>query len=56
MSKHPYVELKNTECWSIIEQAINDLIENNDLEEKTPKEYIVGYIVQRVIKHYPTIK
>jgi hypothetical protein len=56
MSKHPYMDLKNTECWGIIEQAIGDLIENDDLEEKTSKEYIVGYIVQCVIKHYPTIK
>jgi len=55
MNKTPYAELKNLQCWNIIEKAINDLIENNDLKEKTSKEYIVGYIVQCILQNYPDI-
>lgn len=35
--------VKKTKCWAVIEKAINDLIKNNDLEEKTSQAYIVGY-------------
>lgn len=39
MGKNRYIELKekNIECWNLIEKAINDLIENNDLKETTRK-------------------
>jgi hypothetical protein len=41
---HPYKHFENTPLWIIINKAIEDLVENNDIEEKTPREYIVGYI------------
>ena len=46
MNKYPYSELENTKSWNVVDQAINDLILNGDLEEKTSRKYIVGYIVQ----------
>ncbi len=55
MNKSPYTELKNLKCWNIIENAMNDLVQNNDLIEQTSKEYIVGYIVQCILEYYPSL-
>ena len=55
MNKSPYAELKNFKCWNVIEVAINNLIKNNDLIEQTSREYIVGYIVQCILKNFPNI-
>ncbi|MFJ7975729.1 hypothetical protein JNUCC23_10970 [Peribacillus sp. JNUCC 23] len=41
---HPYKQFENTPLWNIINKAIEDLVDNNDIEEKTQREYIVGYI------------
>jgi hypothetical protein len=32
-------------AWGVVDRAVNDLIENDDLEETTVHELIVGYIV-----------
>ncbi len=42
--KHPYSEYEKTDLWEIITKSIDDLIENQDIELTTPKEYVVGYI------------
>lgn len=41
---HPYKEFENTPIWKIVNKAIKELVENDDIEEKTQREYIVGYI------------
>jgi hypothetical protein len=41
---HPYKKFENTPLWNIINKAIDDLVENDDIEEKSKREYIVGYI------------
>jgi hypothetical protein len=48
MNMTPYDKLKTTKNWVAVENAIKDLVNNGDLEEKTPREYIVGYIVQSI--------
>ena len=50
-SKHPYQEYKESPIWDTIDKAINELVANNDLEENTHHEYIVGFIVQEVTKN-----
>lgn len=45
---HPYKQLENTPLWNIINKSINDLVENDDIEEKTQREYIVGYITKLI--------
>lgn len=40
----PYQEYQNSLYWNKLDQAISDLVKNQDLEEKTPREYIVGYL------------
>lgn len=50
MTKHPYEDYEKTIGWKTIDKAINDLVKNNDLEECTAREYIVGYIVKSLIE------
>jgi hypothetical protein len=47
---HPYKEYEGTELWNIIWNCIEDLVENDDLEENTAREYIVGYLCSKIIK------
>jgi hypothetical protein len=46
---HPYVDYESHPLWVVIEQAIDQLVENNDLTEQTPREYIVGYICKQIL-------
>lgn len=48
--KHPYEEYEGTVLWESVTKAINDLIENQDLELKTSKEYVIGYICMEINK------
>jgi len=45
---HPYKELKGTRTWKVVNRAINALVVNQDLVEKTPREYIVGYLTKKL--------
>ncbi|WP_338325058.1 hypothetical protein [Planococcus koreensis] len=50
---HPYEKYEkyeNTELWKKIDQALDELVENQDIEEITKREYIVGYICKKVIE------
>jgi hypothetical protein len=41
---HPYREYEGTPLWRALNKGIADLVENQDLEERTRREYIVGYL------------
>jgi hypothetical protein len=41
-----YSEFEGSQVWEVVDQAISDLVENQDLEETTARRYIVGSIVQ----------
>ena len=45
--EHPYKEYENTPIWSIVGQAITELVENNAIELQTPIEYVIGYICKK---------
>lgn len=47
--EHPYVEYQSTPLWAVIEKAIDDLVENQDLIEQTSREIIVGYICKQIL-------
>ncbi|MGH2318840.1 hypothetical protein ACRC6Q_13840 [Planococcus sp. SE5232] len=47
---HPYEKYENTELWKKIDQALDELVENQDIEEITKREYIVGYICKKLIE------
>ncbi|WP_214769642.1 hypothetical protein [Exiguobacterium sp. s39] len=44
----PYDEYQETALWQIISEAINELIDNDDLEERTTHEHIVGYLYSKL--------
>jgi hypothetical protein len=46
---HPYVALEGTPIWIAVEGAIDDLVKNSDLVESTAREYVVGYLCQKIV-------
>jgi len=46
--RHPYEAWQGTPLWKALEDAIGELVENQDLEELTRREYIVGYLTERL--------
>jgi hypothetical protein len=44
----PYDSLKGNKVWSIVEKAIQDLVDNHDMSETTHRDYIVGYICKKL--------
>ncbi|KWZ81049.1 MAG: hypothetical protein LKH78_08105 [Weizmannia coagulans] len=50
MRNHPYEEYENTDLWHTIWMAIDDLVKNQDLKERTPRAYIVGYLCEKILK------
>ncbi|WP_342599436.1 hypothetical protein MHB48_19155 [Psychrobacillus sp. FSL H8-0483] len=47
---HPYEIFEGTPLWDVINKGIDDLVENNDIEEMTQREYIVGYLCKLIIE------
>lgn len=47
--KHPYQALQNTALWLEIDDAIAQLIGNQDIVENTRHETIVGYLCKRLL-------
>lgn len=45
---HPYEQFEGTPLWEAINKGIDDLVENNDIEETTRREYIVGYLCKLI--------
>jgi hypothetical protein len=41
-----YAEFEGSPAWAIVDTAISDLVENQDLVEQTHRHYIVGYTVK----------
>ena len=45
---HPYKQFEGTPLWEAVKKGIDDLVENNDIEETTRREYIVGYLCKLI--------
>ncbi|MCP3765021.1 hypothetical protein NLX67_22190 [Domibacillus sp. A3M-37] len=45
---YPYEQFEGTPLWEAINKGIDDLVENNDIEETTRREYIVGYLCKLI--------
>ena len=48
--EHPYKEYENSKTWNAVARLIKDLVDNNDIELLTPKEYVIGYICKGLLK------
>jgi hypothetical protein len=53
LSAFPYEIHRGTPVWKVVDKAISDLVENGDLAESTPREYIVGYICKKLQRLLP---
>jgi hypothetical protein len=53
---HPYTHLEGTPLWAAVNAAIEDLVENRDLVETTARDYIVGYLCQKIIQERQSLK
>jgi hypothetical protein len=45
-SCHPYKNLEDTPLWRAVSRAVAKLVKNDDIEEKTARQYIVGYLAK----------
>ena len=48
ITEFPYKEFQDTEAWSVVDNAIEQLVENKDLMETTARRYIVGFILKQL--------
>ena len=48
MTKTPYEKYKDNPAWPVIEKALNELEENQDIAFQTVPDNVVGYIVRRL--------
>ena len=42
--QHPYQEFVDTELQNTLWETVDELVENQDIEEMTSREYIVGHL------------
>ncbi len=47
-TKHPYENFESLRAWAILDKALDDLVKNRDIEEKTRRELIVGFLCKRL--------
>ena len=43
-SEFPYEKFKSNKIWNVVDRAVDNLVENNDIEERTNREYIIGFL------------
>lgn len=56
VDSHPYSDLEGTHLWAIVSTAVEDLVNNSDLQERTPRAYIVGLICRRLLENGIAVK
>ncbi len=49
MTNHPYEHFESHPCWSVLEQALEELVENRDFVVATPRPYIVGSLTKALV-------
>jgi hypothetical protein len=45
----PYRALMAHPAWEVVDQALGELEDNDDLELRTARRYVVGFIVQQLV-------
>jgi hypothetical protein len=45
---HPYKIHEKSDLWQVVSQALADLTENGDIAEQTRREYIIGYLCEKL--------
>ena len=48
MPKTPYDQYKENPAWPVVEEALNELVDNQDIVFQTVPDYVIGYIVKKL--------
>jgi hypothetical protein len=48
MLAHPYAAFEDSAIWRIVDKAIRELEENQDIELATARQYVIGLICERL--------
>ena len=48
MPKTPYDKCKENRAWPVVEEALNELVDNQDIVFQTVPDYVIGYIVKKL--------
>ncbi len=46
---HPYEKYQSMRLWTCVDKTIAKLERNGDIDLKTPREYVIGYLCQELI-------
>jgi hypothetical protein len=46
---HPYYEFEETAIWKVVDDGISELVANQDINERTLRRYIVGYLIKCMV-------
>jgi hypothetical protein len=49
----PYEKYEGTPVWKVVEKAISDLVDNDDIVETARRDYIVGFICKKLQRLLP---
>ncbi len=41
-----YEKYMETNIWKVLDRAFSDLVENQDIEERTDRNYLIGYLIK----------
>ncbi|MEJ2218739.1 MAG: hypothetical protein P8099_19300 [Gemmatimonadota bacterium] len=52
MSQKPYRQYESSPVWTVVEEAIRDLEDNQDIEVTTSHHYVIGYLCEQIIRLY----
>ena len=48
MTKTSYDEYKTNPAWSVVEKALDEVVDNQDIVFQTVPDYVIGYIVKKL--------
>lgn len=46
---HPYTKYQNSIAWIQIEKILQELIDNQDIQITTSKEYVIGFLCKKLV-------
>jgi hypothetical protein len=46
--KHPYKQYESDPIWRVVDQAVRALAKNGDIQETTERQYIVGFLCEKL--------
>lgn len=51
-SPHPYAAYEGSEVWRALRKCLDDLEKNGDIEVKTDRRLVIGYMSKLLVKRH----